>query len=58
MGMEWVSITGEVEAVDVPWWGMVMWLVAGSDEGGLGTGMGGLCRELSLLLMGGGAGDT
>ena len=35
-----------------------MWLVAGSDKGGLGTGMGRLCRELSLLLVGGGAGGT
>ena len=35
-----------------------MWLVAGSDKGGLGTGMGGLCRELSSLLVGSGAGGT
>ena len=47
--MEWVFTTGEVDAMGVPGGGGVMWLVAESDKGGLGPGMGGLCGELALL---------
>ena len=48
MVIEWVSTTGEVDAMGVPCMRGDGYVAGG--KGGLGTGMGGLCRELARNL--------